>query len=191
MENTKVTFEYFDDIERVAAQLIAEGNILGWFQGRMEWGPRALGNRSILADPTNSDMQDIVNKYVKYREDFRPFAPSVLEEKSSDYFDYIAKSPFMLLISSVKETQRKKIPAVTHVDGTARPQTVNSAVNPRYWKLIKKFEEIKGVPVVLNTSFNVRGEPMVCTPLEALRCFFGTGMDCLIMGNFLVRKPRQ
>lgn len=191
LDESKLEYERCENIAKVAAQLIADGKIVAWFQGRMEWGPRALGNRSILADPTRADMQDVVNKWVKHREDFRPFAPSVLEERASEYFEGIEQSPFMLLIVGVKPDKRSQIPAVTHVDNTARPQTVNKEIHPLYWSLIKEFERIKGVPVILNTSFNIRGEPIVCTPQDAIRCFYSTGIDCLVIGNFVLKKPRN
>ncbi len=189
LDESKLGYEKCEDIAKATAQMIADGKIVAWFQGRMEWGPRALGNRSILADPTRADMQDILNKWVKHREDFRPFAPSVLEERASEYFDGISESPFMLQVVDVRPHKREQIPAVTHVDGTARPQTVSKKLHPLYWNLIQEFEKIKGVPVILNTSFNIRGEPIVCTPQDALRCFYSTGIDVLIIGSFIVSKP--
>ena len=154
---------------------------------------RALGNwsASLLADPTRGEMRDIVNKWVKHREDFRPFAPSVLEEEASKYFEHITDSPFMLFITQVKDGMKTKLPAITPVDGSARPQTVNKKTNPLYWQVIKEFENITGVGCVLNTSFNVMGEPIICTPPQAIRCFFGTGIDALAIGNYLVLKPRM
>lgn len=182
--------EYRPDIASAVAELIAEGKIVGWFQGRMEFGPRALGNRSILADPRREEMKDILNERVKHRENFRPFAPSVLKERAAEYFDTNGhEAPFMVLVFPVHTAKRGEIPAVTHVDGTARIQTVDKEVNPRYWKLIHEFEKISGVPVVINTSFNVRGEPIVCSPEDAIKCFLGTGIDYLALGNFLVSKP--
>jgi len=188
LHNSKVNYKYCDEIEKETAKLLAAGKIIGWFQGRMEFGPRALGNRSILADPTRADMMDIINKWVKHREDFRPFAPAIMEEEAKDYFDISCSSPFMLFVVPVKKNMRKKIPAVTHVDGTARVQTVSKKNNPKFWGLISEFKKITGVPVVLNTSFNVMGEPIVCTPADALRCFFSTGIDYLVMDNYLISK---
>lgn len=170
-----------------AADVIAEGNILGWFQGRMEWGPRALGNRSILANPCRADTKDILNARVKHREMFRPFAPSILLEDVGDYFDQTYPDPFMTKIYNVVPDKRQSIPAVTHIDGTGRPQTVDQTYMPLYWCLIDAFKQRTGVPVVLNTSFN-ENEPIVCTPEEAVDCFLRTKMDVLIIGNYLVRK---
>jgi carbamoyltransferase len=154
----------------------------------MEWGPRALGNRSILADPRNATMKDILNDRVKHREDFRPFAPAILEERMSEYMDLDCSSPFMLLIAGVRKEQHGTIPAVTHVDGTARPQSVNRDQNPLFYDLIKEFHRQTGVPVLINTSFNVRGEPIVCSPTDALNCFLSTGIDVLVMDQFVVEK---
>jgi carbamoyltransferase len=191
LDNAKVDYRKLDDPAKEVARLIADGKIVGWYQGRMEWGPRALGNRSLLADPTRAEMRDVVNKWVKHREDFRPFAPSVLEEKASEYFEHITDSPYMLFITQVKADKKKQVPAITHVDGTARPQTVSKKTNPLYWQVIKEFENISGVPCVLNTSFNIMGEPIVCTPPQAIRCFYGTGIDALAIGNYLLVKPRS
>jgi len=184
----KLTFEYHDNIEEIAANLLANGSIIGWFQGKMEWGPRALGNRSILANPIEQDMQDKVNRCIKYREGFRPFAPAVLQEKTKDFFEIEAPSPYMLFLSRVKSAAANKIPAVTHVDGTARVQTVEQSTNPRFWKLINEFQKKTSIPVLLNTSFNVKGEPIVCSPKDAIRCFFSTGLDYLIIENYLIKK---
>jgi carbamoyltransferase len=172
---------------RDAAGHIARGHIVGWFQGRMEWGPRALGNRSILVDPRRSNMKDILNNRIKHREPFRPFAPSIHEEASGEYFERTYPSPFMTLAYPVRPEKRAVIPAPTHVDGTGRLQMVSRQTNPRYWRLIKEFERTTGVPVVLNTSFN-ENEPIVCTPEEAVDCFLRTQMDVLAMGDFLVEK---
>ena len=191
LDNAKVDYRKMDDPAKEVARLIADGRIVAWYQGRMEWGPRALGNRSLLADPTRAEMRDVVNKWVKHREDFRPFAPSVLEEKAPEYFEHITDSPFMLFITQVKDDKKAKVPAITHVDGTARPQTVSQKTNPLYWQVIKEFENITGVPCVLNTSFNIMGEPIVCTPPQAIRCFYGTGIDALAIGNYLVLKQRM
>jgi len=171
-----------------AARLIAEGKIVGWFNGRMECGPRALGNRSILADPRRAEMKDILNSRVKFRESFRPFAPSVLEEKCGEYFDSVHPSPFMILVYKVKESMKDKIPAVIHVDGTVRVQTVSRKTNPAYYDLIQHFGRLTGVDCVLNTSFNIRGEPIVNTPEEAATCYLKTGMNALFLGNFFLQK---
>jgi carbamoyltransferase len=154
----------------------------------MEFGPRALGARSILADPTRPDMKDLINKYVKHREEFRPFAPSCLEERAPEYFEGCRDSPFMLFVYRVKPEMRAQVPAITHVDGTARVQTVSREVDPRYYALIEAFERRRGVPMVLNTSFNVMGEPIVHTPADAVRCFYSTGMDALVLGDYVVTK---
>lgn len=176
-----------DELCKRAAGYISEGKVVGWFQGRMEWGPRALGNRSILADPRRKEMRDILNARVKKREWFRPFAPSILLEKVGEYFEQNYPDPFMLKVYLIKEEKRKIIPAVVHVDGTGRLQTVSRQENLLYWRLIKEFENITGVPVVLNTSFN-ENEPIVNTPKEALDCFLRTRMDALALGNVLVIK---
>ncbi|HXJ45249.1 MAG TPA: carbamoyltransferase [Candidatus Dormibacteraeota bacterium] len=173
-------------LERTA-KIIGEGKILGWFQGRAEWGPRALGNRSIVADPRRAEMKEILNKRIKHREIFRPFAPSILAEASGDWFEKAHPSPFMTMAYAVKPDKRDKIPAPTHVDGTGRLQTVTKTANPRYWKLIKEVERQTGVPVVLNTSFN-DNEPIVCKPQEAIDCFLRTQMDALVLGDFLITK---
>jgi carbamoyltransferase len=170
------------------AQALANGKLVCWFQGRMEWGPRALGNRSLLADPRREEMKEIINRKIKQREPFRPFAPSVLEERSPEYFGNPEPSPFMLFTFDVRSDKRKIIPAVTHVDGTARPQTVNKVTNPRFYKLIKEFERLTDVPVVLNTSFNVQ-EPIVCTPYEAINCFMRTKADYLVLNTLLIKQP--
>ncbi|HYP41968.1 MAG TPA: carbamoyltransferase [Chloroflexia bacterium] len=174
-------------VER-AAEVVAEGNVLGWFQGRMEWGPRALGNRSIIADPRRRDMKDILNARIKHREPFRPFAPSTLQDCVGEYFDQTYPDPFMIKVYNVLPEKREVIPAVTHVDGTGRLQTVDREHAPLYWKLINAFGERTGVPVVLNTSFN-ENEPIVCAPQEAIECFKRTRMDALAIGNYLVEKP--
>jgi carbamoyltransferase len=175
------------DLVRNTAQIIAGGKILGWFQGRAEWGPRALGNRSIVADPRRPEMKEILNRRIKHREIFRPFAPSILAESTAEYFEKSHPSPFMTLAYSVRPAQRDKIPAPTHVDGTGRLQTVTREANPRYWQLIKAFQNLTGVPVVLNTSFN-DNEPIVCRPEEAIDCFLRTQMDALVLGDFLITR---
>ncbi|HZA27010.1 MAG TPA: carbamoyltransferase C-terminal domain-containing protein, partial [Actinomycetota bacterium] len=171
-----------------AARLLAEGKIVGWVQGRAEVGPRALGGRSILADPRRAEMKDIVNSQVKHREGFRPFAPSVLHEKGPEYFEGYYPNPFMLLVLPILEDKRSVIPAVTHVDGTGRLQTVDRQSSPVYARLIEEFERLTGVPVILNTSFNLRGEPIVHRPQEALNDFLNTGMDALFLGPYLIEK---
>jgi carbamoyltransferase len=173
-----------------AAQMIADGKIVGWFQGRMEGGPRALGGRSILADPRDPGMKDLVNDRVKFRESWRPFALSILEEHFADYVKKPAKSPFMIMAFDVADARRSDIPSAMHsADHTTRPQTVSRKTSPLYWDLIERFRGITGVPGVLNTSFNVKDEPIVCTPRDALRCFYGTGMDSLVIGDFILEKP--
>ena len=168
-----------------AAAIVVDGKILGWFQGRAEWGPRALGNRSIVADPRRAEMKETLNQRIKHREIFRPFAPSILAETTGEWFEKSHPSPFMTLAYAVRPEKRDKIPAPTHVDGTGRLQTVTREANPRYWGLIKAFERLTGVPVVLNTSFN-DNEPIVCRPEEALDCFLRTRMDALVLGDFLI-----
>ncbi|MCX5778791.1 MAG: carbamoyltransferase [Elusimicrobia bacterium] len=175
-------------LSEYVAERIAQNKIVGWFQGRMEFGPRALGNRSILANPMTLGMKDYLNNQVKHRESFRPFAPVVLEEKANEYFHGEGSSPFMLLSPKVKENKKHIIPAVTHIDGTARLQTVRQQSNEQLWRLIVAFETLTGVPVLLNTSFNLRGEPIVCTPQDAIDVFQRTKMDCLVMGNIVVDK---
>jgi carbamoyltransferase len=206
-------FEVLDEDALIdeTAQALAAEKAVGWFQGRMEFGPRALGGRSILGDPRSPTMQKTLNLKVKYRESFRPFAPSVLREHVADYFDYDADSPYMLMVAPVVEARRRPmtaeqealfgieklnvprsdIPAVTHVDYSARLQTVTADVAPRYHALISRFRDITGCPLVVNTSFNVRGEPIVCTPEDAFRCFMGTEIEVLAVGNCLLRKERQ
>jgi len=175
------------DLARNTASAIARGEVVGWFQGRMEWGPRALGNRSILGDPRRADMKDILNLKIKRRESFRPFAPSVLREAVAQWFEQDGDVPFMMQVCQVRPERRAAIPAVTHVDGSARLQTVSRDANPRYHRLIGAFAELTGVPMVLNTSFN-ENEPVVCTPAEALDCFLRTRMDMLVLGTRMVRR---
>ena len=176
------------DPAAAAAEMLANGKILGWVQGRMEFGPRALGARSILADPRDPEMNAKVNNAVKFREWWRPFAPSMLAEIAGEYIESATDSPFMILTAQVKPEKRSVIPSVTHVDGSARPQTVEQDVNPLYWRLIREFGNRTGVPVVMNTSFNLRGEPIVSTPTDAVRTFFSSGMDALVIGSFVVEK---
>lgn len=173
------------------AQIIARGSVVGFFQGRMEFGPRALGNRSILADPTRTDIKDLINSKVKYRESFRPFAPSILAEEAPNYFEMDHESPFMLLIPQVRPEKRALLPGITHIDGSARVQTVKRENNIIFYDLIKEFGKIKGLPVLLNTSFNIRGEPIVESPGDAINCFLKTGLDYLIIGNYIVSKAEN
>ena len=210
----KASFSYndsFEDLVKDVAKLIAEGNVIGWFQGRSEFGPRALGNRSILADPRNPEMQKKLNLKIKYREGFRPFAPSVLEEDYSEFFEGKTLSPYMLLVKKINEkikiktpidygklnywdklyTNRSKLQSITHVDFSARIQSVNKNINPKYWKLINEFKKVTGVGVLVNTSFNVRGEPIVNTPEDAFKCFMNTEMDILVIGNYIYKKTDQ
>ena len=188
LDSKNIPYESFnrESLLKKTAQLIADGKIVGWYQGKMEWGPRALGNRSILADPRREDMKDILNAKIKHRESFRPFAPSILEEYTSDYFDIDIPSPYMLMVAPVKKPEQ--IPAVTHVDGTGRLQTVSKKSNPLYYDLINEFYKITKVPVIINTSMNVMGEPIVNTPEQAYQMIVKTDMDCIVMGNNLVRK---
>ena len=204
-------FTNFDELSHETARLLAEGNVVGWVQGRMEFGPRALGGRSILGDPRNAEMQKKLNLKIKYRESFRPFAPSVLAEDCAEYFDYDGISPYMLLVHPVAEKrrtpvpadyasfplreklyyQRSDLPSITHIDYSARIQTVHKDTNPRYYQLIDSFKQLTGYGVIVNTSFNVRGEPIVSTPDDAYRCFMRTEMDYLVVGNFLFDKRQQ
>ncbi len=205
------SFDNFDTLCETVSALLASGNVVGWFQGRMEYGPRALGNRSILGDPRNPEMQKKLNLKIKYREGFRPFAPSVLEESIGEYFELDRPSPYMLMVAQVNAQRqsplpegynalgmwdrlyvsRSDVPAITHVDYSARIQSVSKDVNPRYWTLIDTFRRTQGCAVVVNTSFNVRGEPIVCTPEDAYRCFMRTEMDYLVLGDRLFEKTRQ
>ena len=176
-----------NELCRKTAKIIADGKVVGWFQGRMEWGPRALGNRSIVCDPRRADMKEILNLKIKRRESFRPFAPSILRESVREWFETDYDVPFMLQVYQIREEKRKDIPAVTHVNGSGRLQTVTVTQNPLYYKLIKEFEKITNVPVVLNTSFN-ENEPVVCHPKEAINCFLRTKMDVLVLGNWVVKR---
>jgi carbamoyltransferase len=188
LETYKIRATHVDDPAKAAAEMLANGKILGWVQGRMEFGPRALGSRSILADPRDPEMTAKVNNAVKFREWWRPFAPSMLSEVAGEYIESATDSPFMILTAQVRPEKRKVIPAVTHVDGSARPQTVEHDVNPLYWRLIHEFGQRTGVPVIMNTSFNLRGEPIVSSPTDAIRTFYSSGMDALVIGNFVVAK---
>jgi len=213
-KKTKAVFKKYDDFKeltRIVAEKLAEGNVVGWFQGRMEFGPRALGNRSILGDARNHEMQKKLNLKIKYREGFRPFAPSVLDSDNSEYFDIDADSPYMLLVAPVKASRRSPLPddyydlplmdrlyyrrsdvqSITHLDFSARVQTVHRATNQRFYDLIEEFKRQTGYGLVVNTSFNVRGEPIVCTPYDAYRCFMSTEMDYLVVGDFVYCKTDQ
>jgi carbamoyltransferase len=193
IEASGAAFEWFeneDDLLRETAARIVQGSVAGWFQGRMEFGPRALGNRSILADPRRADMKDILNRRIKRREPFRPFCPSILAEAEPDYFTIESPSPFMVQAYPFRPEVRGNIPAVVHEDGTGRLQTVTREANPRYWRLLQAFERITGVPILVNTSFN-ENEPIVGTPAEALSCFLRTDMDLLVLGNHMVTKPES
>jgi carbamoyltransferase len=210
----KAKFTRFEDYPELAAKtagILADGKVVGWFQGRMEFGPRALGNRSIIGDARNAEMQKKLNLKIKYRESFRPFAPSVLEERCSEFFDYEGISPYMLLVHPVREERRKPlppnysslplreklyhlrsdVPSITHIDFSARIQTVSKTTNPRYWELIEAFRQLTGYGVIVNTSFNVRGEPIVCTPEDAYKCLMRTEMDYLVVGDYLFAKEDQ
>ena len=188
IKESKLNAEYHDDICSEAAKLLRDGNIMGWFQGNMEIGPRALGNRSILADPTSAEMKDKINAEVKHREAYRPFAPSCTVEAASKFFETEVEDPFMLKVCFVRPEARKLLPAITHVDGSARLQTVLKETNPRYHELLSRFGELSGIPVLLNTSFNIMGEPIVESPSHAIRCFFSTGLDVLVLGNYVIKK---
>ncbi|WP_232282004.1 carbamoyltransferase family protein [Beggiatoa alba] len=182
--------QYLTDEQQLCektATAIAEGKVIGWFQGRMEWGPRALGNRSILGDPRRHDMKDILNHKIKRRESFRPFAPAILRESVLDWFETDDDVPFMMKVFSIRPQKRAEIPAVTHVDGSGRLQTVEQQTNPLYYQLIQQFQQQTGVPIVLNTSFN-ENEPVVCRPEEALDCFLRTKMDVLVLGHYLITR---
>jgi len=188
LDINKIHYKFLEtnSLLETTAKLISEGNVVGWYQGKMEWGPRALGNRSILADPRNAKMKDILNEKIKHRESFRPFAPCILEEYASEYFDIDIPSPYMLLVAPVKKPE--KIPAVTHVDGTSRLQTVSKDINPLFYDLINEFYKTAGVPVLINTSMNVRGEPIVNTIEQAYNMIIKTDMDYIVLGNHIVKK---
>lgn len=188
LERGRLNFRLLSNPERLASQMIADGLVIAWFQGRAEFGPRALGNRSILADPRRADMKDWLNANVKFREVFRPYAPSVLEESCGKYFSFSVPSPYMLRAYDTRKEMLDTLPAITHVDGTARVQTVNEKQNPRYYRLIREFGQRTGVDVVLNTSFNIRGEPIINTVDEAIKCLMTTGLDALFVEDFLVIK---
>jgi carbamoyltransferase len=210
--NSKASkFESFDDLIDQVTSFLISGNTIGWFQGRMEFGPRALGNRSIIADPGNPEMQSVLNLKIKYRESFRPFAASVLEEDKNEFFDISCNSPYMLMVSEVNNNRKYNLPdnykdmaikeklyhkrsdlqSITHVDYTCRLHTVNRSANEKYWKLIDKFKEKTSLGLLINTSFNVRGEPIVCSPEDAYRCFLNTELDILVIENYLFLKSDQ
>ena len=184
----KLRYTRLPDPASAAAELLSQGKILGWFQGRMEFGPRALGSRSILADPRDPEMNAKVNNAVKFREWWRPFAPSFKKEAVGQYLESATDSPCMILTAQVRAEKRSVIPSVTRVDGSARPQIVEKEINPLYWRPLDEFEKRTGVPVIMNTSFNLRGEAIVHTPTDAVRTFFSSGMDALVIGSFLVEK---
>jgi len=213
LDDVRAVYRHFNESElcKTVAEILAKGNVVGWFQGRMEFGPRALGDRSIIGDPRNEKMQSVMNLKIKYRESFRPFAPSVLADKVSDYFELDHNTPYMLLVANIKEDlkiamteeqkqlfgieklniPRSQLPAITHVDYSARVQTVHPETNPRYYQLISEFQRLTGCGVLVNTSFNVRGEPIVCTPEDAYRCFMRTEMDYLVLENYVLAKTDQ
>ena len=192
LDKNKITYKKFKSdmaLVKLTANLIFNNNVVGWFQGRMEWGPRALGARSILSNAANPQMKDILNLKVKHREHFRPFAPVISKEDVHDYFEIDKdEEPFMLFVYPFKEDKKRLVPSVVHVDGTGRLQTTSKEENPLYYGVIKEFEELSGVPILVNTSFNIRGEPIVCTPEDAYRCMMGTGIDYLIMDKFLIAR---
>jgi carbamoyltransferase len=192
LDKQSIAYQEFDEDGMIDAtvQALEDQKTIGWYQGRMEFGPRALGARSIIADARNPENKSVVNLKIKFRESFRPFAPSVLEEKCSEWFDLDIPSPYRLLVADVREGKRT-IPSVTHVDNSARIQTVNHNENPRYYKLIQRFDQRTGCPLIINTSFNVRGEPIVCTPNEAYLCFMRTNMDVLVLDRFVMYKDDQ
>jgi len=188
LQERQLPFEEPDDIVETCAELLADGKIIAWCQGRMEYGPRALGNRSILIDPTQDDSMDRVNKRVKFRESWRPFAPSMRAEAAGEYLTDDTYDPFMITCCPVREERQDELPAVTHVDGTTRPQMVTRDANERYWRLLSAFEERTGTPVLLNTSYNLSGEPIVCDPVDAIQTFYGCGLNALAIGDYLLRK---
>lgn len=188
LKERNLPYRKSDNIAQEAARALANQKIIGWFQGKMESGPRALGGRSILFDPGKSENKDIINMRVKFREPFRPFCPSVMEEYAHEYLSTSYKDRYMITACDVKTEKRNVIPAVTHVDGTCRPQLISRQTNKRFWELLDNFRQLTGVPVILNTSFNIKGEPIVCSPRDAIKCFFDTGLDVLCIGDFIVSK---
>ena len=191
LKNSNLNYQLCQDIEHETAELLAKGYVIGWFQGKMEAGQRALGNRSILGDPRCPEMKDIINNKVKFREPWRPFCPSILEEYQDNYIENAFYSPFMIIAFQVKPEKISEIPSVVHIDNTARIQSVRKSLNPRYWKLIDEFRKITGTPVLLNTSFNVKGEPIVCKPKDAIDTFKKTEMDFLVLGDYIVNKKNR
>jgi carbamoyltransferase len=188
LKRFNLAYRKSDDVCKEAGAMIADNKIIGWFQGRMEVGPRALGNRSILANPGLEDIKDTLNSRVKFREPFRPFAPSILAEDVGEWFTYDHEAPYMLFVFDVKEEKRHLVPGITHVDGSGRLQSVDRQRNPKYHRLISEFKKHTGIPMVINTSFNIKGEPIVNSPTDAVRCFLGNGIDCLVLGDFVVEK---
>ena len=198
LDDNQIKYSVFKDnkeLVKATAKLIFENNVVGWFQGRMELGPRALGARSILSNACNPEMKEILNLKVKHREKFRPFAPAVCEDDAMEYFDCDVPIPepadFMLMVYPIRKKWQEKIPSVTHVDGSGRLQTIRRHQNALYYNLIKEFGKLSGIPIVINTSFNIRGEPIVCTPYDAYKCMMGTGIDCLVMGKFLIKRDEN
>lgn len=191
LDERKIEYHYSENITGYVAGKLAENKIVAWFQGRMEAGPRALGHRSILMSPLYAENKNMINACVKYREAFRPFAPAILYDKAENYLMNFREEPFMITSFDVKPEKHNKIPAVVHVDGTSRPQTIRKEIDPLYYDLIQKFGEITGEFVLLNTSFNVKGEPIICTPREAIKCFYDTGLDILVMGNYVLEKSKM
>ncbi|KKN01868.1 hypothetical protein LCGC14_1123400 [marine sediment metagenome] len=188
LELRKIKYEKVNNLIDVCSKHLSKGKIIGWFQGRMEYGPRALGNRSILMDPRNINNKDIINKQVKFREPWRPFCPSILEDRASEYLMNSRRAPYMITSFDVFPKKIEEVPAVIHVDGTTRPQTVSNEVNLNYYNLIKNFDELTSVPMLLNTSFNVKGRPIVCNPINAIECFYNTGLDILAINKFIIEK---
>jgi len=188
LKERNLRYRKSDNISQEAAKALADQKIIGWFQGKMESGPRALGGRSILFDPGKPENKDIINMRVKFREPFRPFCPSIMEEYAHEYLSTNYEDRYMITACNVKNEKRNVIPAVMHVDGTCRPQLISRQINRRFWELLDNFRQYTGVPVLLNTSFNIKGEPIVCSPRDAIKCFFDTGLDLLCIGDFIVSK---
>jgi carbamoyltransferase len=195
LDSKKVNYTKFktrDDMLKTVSKLLYEKSVVGWFQKGMEWGPRALGARSILADPTNPQAKELLNTKVKHREKFRPFAPVVTAEDANTYFECDEPVPeptdYMLMVYPVRKEYQKRLPSITHVDGSGRLQTIRKNQNAEYYDLLKEFGKLSGIPILINTSFNIRGEPIVCTPHDAYRCMMGTGIDYLVMGNYLIKR---
>jgi carbamoyltransferase len=191
LDEKKIVYQEYDkeEIPKKTAELINKNNVIGWFQGGMEWGPRALGNRSILSNASHPDMKDILNAKVKHREMFRPFAPVILQEKVHEWFEIDKdEESFMLFVYPFKEEKKKFVPSVVHVDGSGRLQTINKEQNEAYYSVIKEYEKLTGIPILINTSFNIRGEPIVCTPQQAYRCMMGTGIDYLVIDKFIIAR---